>query len=142
VCSSDLVAVTVADIRTISSLEGYTAVVIGAPLYMGRLPAEVPKFTEQYREQLVNLPVAAFAVGFAPLSKEAGAVEQAMEILKNTLAPLQPVASALFAGKLDPAKLNFLTKKFMEVAKIPSGDHRNWDVIASWAKGLPKILII
>jgi menaquinone-dependent protoporphyrinogen IX oxidase len=109
---------------------------------MGRLPAEVPKFTEQYREQLVNLPVAAFAVGFAPLSKEAGAVEQAMEILKNTLAPLQPVASALFAGKLDPAKLNFLTKKFMEVAKIPSGDHRNWDVIASWAKGLPKILII
>jgi menaquinone-dependent protoporphyrinogen oxidase len=129
--------VTIADMKTVLSLEGYTAVVIGAPLYMGHLPGEVQNFVKQFNENLAKLPVAAFAVGFAPLSKEAGAVEEAMEILKNSLAPLNPVASTLFAGKLDEKKLNLVTRKFLEMAKIPAGDFRDWGVIATWARELP-----
>jgi menaquinone-dependent protoporphyrinogen oxidase len=98
---------------------------------------EVRYFVKQYSEELADLPVAAFVVGFAPLSKEAGAVEQVMEILKSSLVPLHPVASTLFAGKLDEKKLNLVIRKFMETAKIPTGDFRDWDAICAWARDLP-----
>lgn len=132
--------VDVAEMKTISSLTGYDAIVIGAPLYMGRMVGDVGKFVGRHREQLVNVPVAAFAVGIAPVSKETGSVEYAMKKLHSSLAPLQPVATTLFAGRLDPAQLSFISRKMMEMAKIPSGDFRDWNAIASWARTLPGLL--
>jgi menaquinone-dependent protoporphyrinogen IX oxidase len=83
------------------------------------------------------LPVAAFAVGITPKSPQPDSVEYARKALHESVAPLQPVTEILFAGKLDPAKINFLMRKFMEMAKIPAGDFREWDVIAAWARELP-----
>jgi menaquinone-dependent protoporphyrinogen oxidase len=129
--------VDVTEIKAISTLAGYNAIVIGGPLYMGSVDGAVGKFVKRYGEQLGGLPVAAFAVGLAPKNQEPGAVEMAMGALKKSLEPLTPVASALFAGKLDPAKVNFVMRKFLEMAKIPSGDFRDWDAIAAWARELP-----
>ena len=128
--------VTVADMKTVGSLEGYSAVVIGGPLYMGSMDKPVRLFVAKFLAQLAEVPVAAFAVGLAPEDPRPEAVGFAMESLKKAVLPLSPVSSVLFAGKLDPAKLNFLMRRFMEMAKIPSGDFRNWDAIAAWADGL------
>jgi menaquinone-dependent protoporphyrinogen oxidase len=130
--------VDVTEIKTISTLTGYTAVVIGGPLYMGSLDSAVGKFVGKNREQLQKLPVAAFIVGLAPMSPDPHAVETAMASLKKSLEPVTPVASVLFAGKLDPAKVNFVMRKFLEMAKIPAGDFRDWDAIALWARDLPE----
>jgi menaquinone-dependent protoporphyrinogen oxidase len=132
--------VDIAEMKTIASLAGYEAVVIGAPLYMGRMVGDVGKFVGRHREQLVALPVAAFAVGIAPVSKEAGSVEYGMKKLHGSLTPLKPVATTLFAGRLDPTQMSFISRKMMEMAKIPSGDFRDWNAIASWAKSLPGLL--
>ena len=59
-----------ADIKTVSAPAGYTAVVIGGPLYMGKVDGVVAKFVGKYREQLTNLPVAAFGIGLAPKSTD------------------------------------------------------------------------
>lgn len=133
-------AVDVAEIRTVSTLTGYSGVVIGGPLYMGSVDGAVGKFVVRYHEQLQNLPVAAFAVGIAPKSPDPAAVGMAMEALKKSLGPLTPVSSILFAGNLDPAKINFVMRKFLAMAKIPSGDFRDWDAIAAWANELPEKL--
>ncbi|ACL16994.1 flavodoxin domain-containing protein [Methanosphaerula palustris] len=133
-------AVDVADMKTVTSLTGYDAVIIGAPLYMGRMVRDVGKFVGHHREQLVALPVAAFAVGIAPVSKEAGSVEYGMKKLHSSLTPLKPVATTLFAGRLDPTQMSFISRKMMEMAKIPSGDFRDWNAIASWAQTLPGLL--
>jgi len=130
-------AVDVAEIKTISALTDYTAVVVGGPLYMGTVDGAVMKFVGKNREQLQKLPVAAFAVGLAPKNPDPGAVGMAMEALKKSLEPVTPVESVLFAGKLDPAKVNFVMRKFLEMAKIPAGDFRDWDAIAAWARELP-----
>jgi menaquinone-dependent protoporphyrinogen oxidase len=132
------VAVDVAEIKTISALADYTAVVIGGPLYMGSVDGAVKKFVGKNREQLQRLPVAAFAVGLAPKNPDPGAVGMAMDALKKSIDPVTPVSSVLFAGKLDPAKVNFVMRKFLEMAKIPSGDFRDWDAIAAWAQKLPE----
>jgi menaquinone-dependent protoporphyrinogen oxidase len=126
----------VTEIRSVTTLEGYHAIVIGAPLYMGKV-IDIGKFVGRYREQLSGLPIAAFAVGFAPVSKNPGQVEDSMKALNASLAPLSPVASGLFAGMLDPDKLSFIQRKMTEMVKAPVGDFRDWDLIAAWARELP-----
>jgi hypothetical protein len=48
-----------------------------------------------------------------------GAGEIAMGALKRSLEPLTPVLSAIFAGKLDPAKLSFIQRRMTEPLKSP-----------------------
>ncbi len=131
-------AVDVTEIKTISTLADYTAVVIGGPLYMGSVDGAVGKFITKHHEQLLKLPVAAFAVGLAPKNPNPAAIEESMEALKKSMGPVTPVTSVLFAGKLDPAKMNFVMRKFLEMAKIPTGDFRNWEAIAEWTQKLPE----
>jgi menaquinone-dependent protoporphyrinogen oxidase len=78
-----------------------------------------------------------FAVGLAPKNPDPGAVGQAADALHAAITPLQPVASIVFAGKLDPAKLSFVQRKMTEFVKSPVGDFRDWNAISAWAKELP-----
>ncbi|MDO9036157.1 MAG: flavodoxin domain-containing protein [Methanoregula sp.] len=130
-------AVDVTDIKMVSTLAGYSAIIIGGPLYMGSVDGAVERFVGNNREQLLKLPVAAFVVGLAPKNPDPGAVEAAMAAMRKSLGPVTPVSSVLFAGKLDPSKVNFVMRKFLEMAKIPAGDFRDWDAIAAWAQELP-----
>jgi menaquinone-dependent protoporphyrinogen oxidase len=131
-------SVMVSDMKTVSSIADCTAVIIGAPLYMGSMVKDVAQFVGKYRESLRNIPVAAFAVGIAPKNPDPNAVRQAAAALHTAIAPIQPVASVVFAGKLDPAKLSFIQRKMTERVKSPVGDFRDWDAIAAWARGLPE----
>ena len=130
-------AVDVAQLKTISTLAGYNAVVMGGPLYMGSIDGAVGKFVGKYNDQLAHLPVAAFGVGLAPVSKDAKQMVESMKALHASVAPLQPVAETLFAGKLDPSRLSFIQRKMTEFVKSPVGDFRDWMAIAAWAKELP-----
>jgi menaquinone-dependent protoporphyrinogen oxidase len=130
----------VVEMKTVKALAGYDAVVLGAPLYMGSVMGDMGKFVGRHRDELAIIPVAAFVVGIAPKDPKPGAIETAMGALVKALGPVTPVASVLFAGKLDPAKVNFVMRKFMEMAKIPTGDFRDWDAITAWARGLPAVL--
>ncbi|MCX6690263.1 MAG: flavodoxin [Methanoregula sp.] len=132
--------VDVIEMKTVRTLAGYDAIVIGAPLYMGSVIGDMGKFTGHYCSELAKVPVAAFVVGVAPKDPKPGAIEAAMGALTKALGQVTPVASVLFAGKLDPAKVNFVMRKFMEMAKIPTGDFRDGDAIAVWARGLPAVL--
>jgi menaquinone-dependent protoporphyrinogen oxidase len=78
-------AADVTGIKTVSTLAGYTAVIIGGPLYMGSVDGAVSKFIGNNREQLLKLPVAAFAVGLAPKNPDPGATDAAMTALKKSL---------------------------------------------------------
>jgi|WetSurMetagenome_2_1015567.scaffolds.fasta_scaffold02786_9 menaquinone-dependent protoporphyrinogen oxidase len=129
-------AVTVSDMKTITSVADYTAVVIGAPLYMGNLVKEVKQFVGRHKESLQKRPIAVFAVGIAPKSPDPGAVGQATAALHVAIDPLQPVASIIFAGKVDTKKLSFIQRKMTELAKSPVGDFRDWAAIAAWAREL------
>jgi len=128
--------VDVTEMKSVSSLDGYNAVVIGAPFYMGKV-TDMGKFTGKYRDTLTKVPVAAFAVGLAPLGKDPADRENAMKKLQKTLEPLTPVAMTIFAGRLDLTKLSWFQKWITEKVKSPVGDFRDWTAIAAWAKDLP-----
>lgn len=105
----------VTDIKSVNTPSTYDAVVIGAPLYMGRMDWVFGKFVGLHRDELSKLPLAVFAVG------------------------LTPVSSAVFAGSLDPAKLSFIQRNMSEMAKSPVGDFRDGEAIGKWARELAEI---
>jgi menaquinone-dependent protoporphyrinogen oxidase len=104
---------------------------------MGKVVGDVGKFIGRYRDVLTKLPVAAFSVGVAPVGKDPTAIDNAMKIFRKALAPLEPVAETIFAGKVDLAKLSFFQKWMVGKVNAPVGDFRDWDAIARWAKELP-----
>jgi len=115
---------------------GYDAVVIGGPMYVGKIDG-VGKFVKRHSAELGRVPVAGFVVCLAAAAKDPGGMAWAEKALHAALDPLRPVAETVFAGRLDPEKLSWLQKWMTEKAKSPVGDFRDWAAIAAWARELP-----
>ncbi len=55
--------VDVTEVGAVTSPSGYNAIVIGGPMYMGKMMGEVGKFVKRHYNELKDLPVAGFIVG-------------------------------------------------------------------------------
>ena len=124
-------------VLSVSSLAGYDGVVIGGPMYMGRMVADVGKFVRRQGEGLARLPVAGFIVGLTPVKKDPESMAWMEKALLGALAPLKPVAAGMFAGRLDPSGLSWFQKWITKNVKSPEGDFRDWTAIAAWAREIP-----
>ena len=129
--------VDIAEMKNITSVTGYNAVVIGGPVYVGKVEG-VGKFVKRHSTDLARVPVAGFAVCLAAAAKDMEGIAHAEKALHAALSPISPVAETIFAGKLDPSKLSWLQKWVTEKAKSPVGDFRDWTAIEAWARDLPK----
>jgi menaquinone-dependent protoporphyrinogen oxidase len=132
-------SVEVREIKGIDSIEGYRAVVIGAPVYMAAIEKDVAHFVARHRDGLSRIPVAAFAVGIAPVDHRVGSVEGVLEKLRAALDPVKPVAVTMFAGRLELARMSFVQRTMTGLMKVLTGDFRDWDAIRAWARGLPAV---
>jgi menaquinone-dependent protoporphyrinogen oxidase len=129
--------VEVAEMKNVTSLTGYNAIVIGGPMYVGKIEG-MGKFVKSHSAELARVPVAGFVVCLAAAAKDLEGMAWADKALHAALDPLRPVAETIFAGRLDPSKLSWLQKWMTEKAKSPVGDFRDWTAIAAWARELPK----
>lgn len=135
-------AVDLQPIRDVRALDGYCAVVLGAPYYMGRWHKDALQFLARHREPLAERPVAVFALG--PLHDDEQEFRAVREQLDHDLATfpwLTPVALALFGGKYDPAKLRFSDRFIASLPasplkQMPASDVRDWTAIGAWARSL------
>jgi menaquinone-dependent protoporphyrinogen oxidase len=125
--------------RNVRTLEGYGAVVLGAPLYMFHWHKDALSFLSRYREVLTDgLPVAIFASG--PFAK--GDEKEWQEVHKQLdqelakFAWLKPIAVEIIGGKFDPAKLSFPLNLVPALKQMPASDLRDWTTIRAWASNL------
>jgi menaquinone-dependent protoporphyrinogen oxidase len=125
------------EIAKVISLQAYDAVVFGGPVYIGRIDSSVGKFVKRHYADLAKVPVAGFVVCLAAAVNDREGMALAQKALHAALAPLQPVAETIFAGRLDPEKLSWFQRWITKTVKSPVGDFRDWTAIAAWAKGLP-----
>lgn len=128
--------------RDVRSLDGYQAVVLGAPLYMFRLHKDAPGFLNRHRKALSGgLPVAIFAGG--PFGAGDGAEwHKVRENLNAELAKVswfKPVSVELIGGKFDPEKLKFPWNLIPALKQMQYSDLRDWDAIRAWASSLAAI---
>jgi menaquinone-dependent protoporphyrinogen oxidase len=123
--------------REVRGLEGYRAVVLGAPLYLFRWHKDALQFLTRHREALLPRPVAVFALG--PFHDEEKEYQEVRRQLDKELAKfpwLTPQAIAIFGGKFDPQKLTFPHNLVPALKKMPASDVRDWTAIRAWANDL------
>jgi menaquinone-dependent protoporphyrinogen oxidase len=140
-------AVDLQPMRKVRTLAEYGAVVLGAPLYIGRWHKDAHNFLSRHREALTQRPVAFYTLG--PTSKDEKEWQGVRAQLDQELAKypwLKPVALELFGGKYDPAKLRFPDSLIASLPasplhNAPASDVRHWTTIRIWASNLaPKLL--
>jgi menaquinone-dependent protoporphyrinogen oxidase len=127
--------------REVRSLDGYDAVVLGTPLYMGALHRDVRALLEKHRAALEDTPYVLFALG--PIKADDG-LDGSRAQLIDALAKLPvptPASTAVFVGAYDPARLGFKDKMIAALPASPlhgevAHDERDWDVIRAWASGV------
>jgi menaquinone-dependent protoporphyrinogen oxidase len=126
--------------RNVNTLAGYQAVILGAPFYIGRWQKEAQQFLIRNRKELIELPVAIFALG--PISS--GDQEQAKMQLDEELAKypwLHPIDTAMFGGKYDPPNLSVIHRLLTLLPAsplngLPASDFRDWTAIRDWANNI------
>ena len=138
-------AVEVKPVKEARPDDGYDAVVVGAPFYLGSLLKEVREWLERERTALAPRPLALFALG--PISADENLAEARLQLDKTlaTLDWLQPVAAEMFVGRFDPSHLRLADKLLTKLPAsplhgLPARDERDWDAIAAWADGLAAVL--
>jgi menaquinone-dependent protoporphyrinogen oxidase len=136
------VAAEIQPARNVRSLERYGAVVLGAPLYMGRMQKDARRFLAAHRKALTEIPVALFVLG--PARKEEKDWAGARTQLNKELAKFpwfSPVRQEILGGKFDPMKLGFFFRLIPALRKLPATDVRDWTAIKAWASELTTTLM-
>ena len=132
-------AVDLQPIGKVQILEGYSAVVLGAPLYMFHWHKDARRFLSRHRKILAdNLPIAIFAGG--PFDKgDEKEWQEVRALFDRELAKfpwLTPISVEIVGGKFDPAKLRFPYNLIPVLKKMPASDLRDWVAIRAWASSL------
>lgn len=128
-------AVDVRNVREVSSLGDYQAVVLGSAVYLGRWRREAVRFVRQHLAELIKLRVWLFESGWIGerpegLAATAGGLDRAQQVGASV--------PAVFGGCLDPALATGLIDRM--VVKRGSGDFRNWDDIRAWTTTIAEVL--
>jgi len=123
--------------REVRTISGYSAVVLGAPLYMFHWHKDALRFLSRHREALTGRPVAVFALGpFHDEEKEWQDVRAQLDKELTKFAWFAPVAVQIFGGKFDPATLRFPYNLLPALKQLPASDIRDWTAIRAWASDL------
>ena len=141
-------AVDVRLVENVKDLSSYQAAVIGSAVHSSKWLPEAIKFIETNQTVLSQLHVAYFLTCLTLYKSNDVTRRRARSYLDPVLdavPQIKPVDIGLFAGVLDYSKLSFVVRRIMKSKMkkkgVPEGDHRNWDDIRAWAKGLgPKLL--
>lgn len=131
--------------RDVRTLAGYSAVVLGAPLYMFHLHKDALRFLSRHQKALSGgLPMAIFAGG--PIASGDGnafvdedAWQEVHKQLDQELAKfpwLRPLAVEVIGGKFDPSRLRFPWNMLPALRQMPPSDLRDWEAIRAWAGSL------
>jgi menaquinone-dependent protoporphyrinogen oxidase len=119
----------------VTSLDGVDAVVVGGPLYMGKVLRPVPSFFSRHRAALAGKPVAVFIAG-SSLGKGDAKADQLGQTVAGAAAGDVPVAAVgLFGGRFSSRNVP-LIGRFLKNA-MKEEDTRDRAAIEAWAEGLP-----
>ena len=135
-------AVNAQPITGVGALERYGAVVLGFPLYMGRMHKDARRFLTAHWSELSQRPVALFVLGPFHADEKEFAVSRNQ--LSKELAKFpwfHPVAQEVIGGRFDPQKLDFPFSFLPALRKVPASDARDWDAIHAWAANLAPALL-
>jgi menaquinone-dependent protoporphyrinogen oxidase len=133
------------DLQPIDKIEfiaGYDAVILGSAVYQGNWRPAAANFLTLHAQELAQIPVWLFSSGPTGEgnSKDLMKGWEFPASLRVIAYQIKPRDIAIFHGKLDLSKLNFLEETVVKTMHASSGDFRNWDEIKQWATHIGQAL--
>ena len=130
-------AVTVAPVEEVESVDGYDAFVIGSAVYAGHWLKRARVFVEHHAHVLSTRPLWLFSSG--PIGNPPKPKEEAVDVLPLATA-VQARSHRVFGGKLDRSTLGFAERAIATALRAPEGDFRDFAEIRGWALGIAESL--
>ena len=132
--------------NAVKDLSMYQAVVAGSAIRGSKWLPEAMQFIQTHRSKLVQKQFAMFTVCITMAMTNA---EKYRAGVAGWVAPVRalvkPLDEGYFAGMLDFNKLpvnwdTLMLRLTVALGIFPRGDHRDWNAIRNWAKGLKFVL--
>lgn len=148
----------------VTSLTGYDAVVLGAPMILGWHRA-AQAFLRKHNGEIQQIPSAVFATAMSLTQtgetsidgvpvwideelpkppKRLGKLDfreryaMTSHYLRPILSAIRPASVGLFGGRMEYGRLKWWAVLFaMVIVQASAGDRRNWPSIRAWAASLP-----
>ena len=130
--------------RSVRSLEGYRAAIVGSAVYAGRWRGDALRFLGDHRDWLAQHPVWLFSSGpVGEDDEDADAAETERWTKPKKVRELAEEISALdhvvFGGKIDEDR-GLIRKRMARTMPDAARDRRDWDEIATWADWIASVL--
>ena len=130
-------AVTVAPVEGVQSVEGYDAFVMGSAVYAGHWLKRGRDFVQHHAHALSSRPVWLFSSG--PIGNPPTPKEASVDVLPLATG-VQARSHRVFGGKLDRSTLGFAERAIATALRAPEGDFRDFAEIRGWALGIAESL--
>lgn len=114
------------DIKDLPQPEDYSHVIVGGPIYLGRIKG-VRAFVDGHDDALRERLIGAFVVGMSFAVPDEEKQASGRKALDEAIAPLAPAHLGYFAGKIA-----------VKMVKSPVGDFRDWDAVRNWTREVIK----
>jgi menaquinone-dependent protoporphyrinogen oxidase len=122
--------------RTIRSVAGYRAVIVGSAIRAGQWLDDASGFVKTHRESLAARKTAFFTLCMTLQQDTPGNRDKVAAYLKPVREVLEPDWIEFFAGKMEYRRLALGPRLIVKAMKVREGDFRDWKAIGSWTDRL------
>ncbi|MCX7023445.1 MAG: hypothetical protein NT080_02360 [Spirochaetes bacterium] len=119
-------------IAEVKSLDGYSGVVVGAPVQGMRWKTEAEAFVGKHRDALSRVPTAFFLLSAALTGGRPFWRKKVLSSLDAASAGIHPVKTGFFAGRM-ASEPPLILRLVFGIKKGTPKDGRDWDAIRAWA---------
>jgi len=127
----------VAEPEQVSSLDGYTAALLGSAVYLGRWLLPARQLAGRLGAEFKTRPVWLFSSG--PLGDPQKPTEEAADVAL-AMAATGAREHRVFGGRIERGRLSFAERAVVAALRVPDQDIRDWDEIAAWAREIAAAL--
>ena len=134
--SSETRTVTISPVREIFDLHPYSAVILGTPLYGGKVLPEITTFVKNHRNLLKSLPVSLFLTGHSLVDLDENKKKRALQAAEGLEQYILFRDIGLFGGCVPERDYSLVEKAVMKKNGIVPGDYRSPGQIQAWSQSL------
>ncbi len=134
-------SVDVKDVESVSSLQPYSALIVGSAIYFDNWLSAASEFLESFQEELAHKQVWLFSSGITGEGDFRKVIDWYYpEALKDIIKTINPNDTALFGGKVDADRLELEDWLVNPSVRVEMDDYRNWSEIEAWVLGIANAL--
>jgi menaquinone-dependent protoporphyrinogen oxidase len=120
-------------VEDVTVMEGFSAVVLGSPLYMGKMLPEAREFVHKFRGPLNRLPLYVFIAGYTFRERLEEYLKSGEDAIDAIRLYVSPADVGYFAGRVNPDLVSSPDRAILLMGGVHPGDFRDWNRVRQWA---------